>query len=540
MEPNNPANVHVFSDKANVGKLERALEEMNHLVVHDDTLQQQQLQFNKEWAELRRLIEQSNENWRLTNFHLVDQLHQRAHEITLLFQEALENNLMKDDEEQGIEQTGMLPTDLDGKSWADLCMAEETNNHSFPDHITSAALYDDLIEAPEPEQMNIDQNQSDGGASAAPTAIANTTVQAQIEKPIPKPNKPVTIVSDGQIATSSTAPVQEPPKIEHDERLEQLKQLPLHNWKPREFTLKSLLAYNRAILRLQTMPKLSKKPTQMESRALRDFITDFLKYINDVQIALVIIEPILMGNVIANFPPMVLTQFGILTRQGPTSIPALRDFLTSFEEYLLYGWVDDDLSPMEEATPAPKPNPQPLGPYTTLPLTYAQQVATGAIPENKPVSNQEKASGAKVSEDEWENEQTSSVSPWMRSSRFNKGEPQWPTVRQSRGKDKIYPSANPSKKSAGKPNAGGNFKCNVCLGCHGPHVLYKCPEFLSMTLEQRHELVERRKICPLCLVDFHKVIMCKKKTCEQCPLPHNSTLCEVSEYKRQFYQQDDQ
>lgn len=67
----------------------------------------------------------------------------------------------------------------------------------------------------------------------------------------------------------------------------------------------------------------------------------------------------------------------------------------------------------------------------------------------------------------------------------------------------------------------------TCAACDESHMLYHCPEFLSLSVAARKEFVERRSLCPNCFKRGHGADRCFGDTCWKCPgnPKHNSTLC---------------
>ena len=63
-----------------------------------------------------------------------------------------------------------------------------------------------------------------------------------------------------------------------------------------------------------------------------------------------------------------------------------------------------------------------------------------------------------------------------------------------------------------------------CIACSsGSHPLFKCDEFLKMSINERIELVKKASLCNNCL-RFHKD-KCKFGDCKICSKKHNTLLC---------------
>lgn len=84
-------------------------------------------------------------------------------------------------------------------------------------------------------------------------------------------------------------------------------------------------------------------------------------------------------------------------------------------------------------------------------------------------------------------------------------------------------TANPPAQSA-NPNP-----FSPCVCCKGSHPLYRCPDFLGMSITNRKESVSKWKICPNCLRVGHELSKCIFGPCLKCKTKHNSVLCPVKE-----------
>lgn len=151
-------------------KLENALKDLNHLVFFDDRLHEQQLSFNTTWMKLREYIAAGSEEWRITNIHVIEQIHQRAHEINSLFEQEMERTLVDEPSER---EKGTV-----NESWADMCM--KTDN-----------IYENISEEGTTEQEQ--NNEKDSSVRTEPIPVEKNP-PAQNE-PFPKTNMPALICS---------------------------------------------------------------------------------------------------------------------------------------------------------------------------------------------------------------------------------------------------------------------------------------------------------------------------------------------------------
>jgi len=100
---------------------------------------------------------------------------------------------------------------------------------------------------------------------------------------------------------------------------------------------------------------------------------------------------------------------------------------------------------------------------------------------------------------------------------------------EARTKEKSVASrAEPIKqrtRAHEKPTALANVTADgKCYLCYGDHFLYRCEEFLALTVEGRLKEVRRLKLSLNCLRNDHFVKTCKMGTCRKCSERHN-TLC---------------
>jgi len=64
----------------------------------------------------------------------------------------------------------------------------------------------------------------------------------------------------------------------------------------------------------------------------------------------------------------------------------------------------------------------------------------------------------------------------------------------------------------------------ACYHCSQNHSIYKCPEFLSLTLPEKWERVKSLNLCENCLQKGHTISQCKSGPCRRCSENHNSLL----------------
>jgi len=85
-----------------------------------------------------------------------------------------------------------------------------------------------------------------------------------------------------------------------------------------------------------------------------------------------------------------------------------------------------------------------------------------------------------------------------------------------------------SKISGNKVNSFATVaKPGKCFLCQGPHFIYLCTKFLSMSVKEHINEVKRLRLCHNCLRNDHFVKTCKMGSCRECSGKHN-TLCHRS------------
>ncbi|XP_058817142.1 uncharacterized protein LOC131680444 [Topomyia yanbarensis] len=67
-----------------------------------------------------------------------------------------------------------------------------------------------------------------------------------------------------------------------------------------------------------------------------------------------------------------------------------------------------------------------------------------------------------------------------------------------------------------------------CAVCSQPHRIYECEEFKRKSVEQKHEIVRRKKLCWNCLSSSHMSRDCPSKPCRKCNEKHHTLLHQSS------------
>ena len=63
-----------------------------------------------------------------------------------------------------------------------------------------------------------------------------------------------------------------------------------------------------------------------------------------------------------------------------------------------------------------------------------------------------------------------------------------------------------------------------CVLCHGSHRLFRCEQFLHMSVKQRLNYVRHHKLCFNCLQLYTRGHTCSKNVCHHCSLKHHTLL----------------
>lgn len=66
-------------------------------------------------------------------------------------------------------------------------------------------------------------------------------------------------------------------------------------------------------------------------------------------------------------------------------------------------------------------------------------------------------------------------------------------------------------------------KCTICGDLHLP---YRCEKFRQMSLQQRKNEIDKRKLCKRCLGDHHSNECSSSFVCRRCNQPHSALLCD--------------
>lgn len=87
-----------------------------------------------------------------------------------------------------------------------------------------------------------------------------------------------------------------------------------------------------------------------------------------------------------------------------------------------------------------------------------------------------------------------------------------------------------AKNSRGISLLTNEVRCN---NCHAQHVIYDCPEFLKLSINQRIEKAKKERLCLNCLRTGHFANRCFLRPCKVCNKRHNSLLHNKPDTKEQ-------
>ncbi|XP_076377131.1 uncharacterized protein LOC117220354 [Megalopta genalis] len=89
------------------------------------------------------------------------------------------------------------------------------------------------------------------------------------------------------------------------------------------------------------------------------------------------------------------------------------------------------------------------------------------------------------------------------------------------------PKNTPRRQGGFKPFVPATHVANQtekCRLCDGIHVISHCPEFLAMSVEQRHGAVRSSHLCFNCLAPNHGARACTRSNCRRCGNKHHTLL----------------
>ncbi|KAK9694897.1 hypothetical protein QE152_g33239 [Popillia japonica] len=69
---------------------------------------------------------------------------------------------------------------------------------------------------------------------------------------------------------------------------------------------------------------------------------------------------------------------------------------------------------------------------------------------------------------------------------------------------------------------------SLCYFCKKAHAIYKCPSFLSLSVEERYKEIFKLKLCQNCLKPGHYKTNCQSNHCRKCSYKHNTLLHKIA------------
>ncbi|KAF9413566.1 hypothetical protein HW555_008268 [Spodoptera exigua] len=99
----------------------------------------------------------------------------------------------------------------------------------------------------------------------------------------------------------------------------------------------------------------------------------------------------------------------------------------------------------------------------------------------------------------------------------------------------FYQNHQPGNKDHSRSNVTNSChvsRSTTCILCNAEHGLWRCPDFLQMTHEQKLNKIEQLNYCKNCLYSHNKKSCQSKKRCRKCLAPHNSLLHEALEIRQ--------
>lgn len=297
------------------------------------------------------------------------------------------------------------------------------------------------------------------------------------------------------------------------------------------FSYQSLVKFNHAINRLENLQVMPERAMGAHFRNLRNFITRFLALCQTLRIDIRFLEAVLISHVVATFNEMVFSNWKFSMRTHGASLTSIREFLTVQEEIATDEWMQESRLVLnsavraaqrminDPAVPVASEPGKPAPPFK-IPLLNKRENA-------KPAGeNQGQSSYAKVA---GEGEQPGcshwSGGAWPKTTTPSSGN-------QTRNRDSSVDSGKGGKSADKKKGSDKKHNEKRCFYCGGKHLLFYCPQYISLSLRDRMNYIKDNLICPLCLQAHHDVSECTDGICTNCEEPHNSTLCPISIRKK--------
>lgn len=288
------------------------------------------------------------------------------------------------------------------------------------------------------------------------------------------------------------------------------------------------------LLTLQEMPE---QANATHFRAIRDFISRFVRLCGEKRIGTAHLEPILIASVVASFNQQTFSNWKAQMVSAKTSLRAIREFLANQEESLGDRWFVTSRFTLARATKAAQEM------VAQTKLHQENPPSNFSLPSENVNQNVKRSYADSVKEST-----TPSCSHW--SPRDQRSANHSPLG--ARGGQRSHPGsqeknlANKPKVTNKKENHANNEKGKKkykCISCGGSHQLFFCPIYLGATLEDRWSYVKSKRLCQLCLSEKHSLLLCTNGICKNCDgngdAIHNSTLCKISYQNKQKGQKKD-
>lgn len=130
---------------------------------------------------------------------------------------------------------------------------------------------------------------------------------------------------------------------------------------------------------------------------------------------------------------------------------------------------------------------------------------------------------------EWKKLNTTDSATWKQLSEFLVT--QWRSLDDVAMKNvseasEVKVTARPVKTLVVSAPSDNHQPSNVkCLVCFDAHMLWACPKFNSMSVDERHQFVREKQLCWNCFSPAHQVRQCPSKhSCKSCDKPHHTLL----------------
>lgn len=268
------------------------------------------------------------------------------------------------------------------------------------------------------------------------------------------------------------------------------------------FSYSSIVMYITALNELQLVERMPSPVTVNYLKGIRDFVTKFVVLCKELHLNFQQLEPVMISKVVASFNSDVMKNWEYFMITHRASLKTIREFLATQQEMADDTRLNKSREMLAKAIRSAQAISKPKG--------------IQAVPKSRECSRDRTMTIVKSPYDGACRDPTSGAVSKVKSFQPGSGRMMKENSKGAKGKEKQQRSY-------------------VCLGCEKDHPLFYCPRYLSKSLEDRVEYLEKANICKLCLLERHDIMICPDRDCKNCwGQPHNSTICPISYAKKRL------